>query len=61
MKLSELTNMKGNTHKYTLKHKGLETNYITSENLTDFVSSTQIVLLMRTMARVQNVFLKDMF
>jgi len=60
MKLSELTNMKVNTHKYTFKHSGLETDYITSENLNEFVS-TQIVLLMRPMERIQNIFLQDMF
>jgi len=58
MKLSELIKMKVNTHKYTFKHRGLETDYITSENLNDFESSTQIVLLKRPTARVQNVFLR---
>jgi hypothetical protein len=53
--------MKVKTHKYTFKHKGLETDYITSENLNDFVSSIPIVLLMRPMARVKNVYLKEMF
>jgi hypothetical protein len=61
MKLSELTKMKVNTHKRTFKHRGLETDYITSANLNDLLYSAQIVLLMRPMARVQNVFLKDMF
>lgn len=56
-----LLKMKVKTHKYTIKHRDLQTNYITSANLNDFVSSTQIVLLTRPMARGQNVFLKDMF
>jgi len=43
MKLSELTKMKVNTHKYTFKHRGLETDYNTSENLNDFVFNSNSV------------------
>jgi hypothetical protein len=53
--------MKLNTQKDIFKHRGLETNYITSENLEDFVSSAATVLLMRPMTTVHNVFLGDMF
>jgi len=60
MKLSELAKMKVNKHKYTFQHRDLETDYITSENLNEFVS-TQTVLIMRPMERIQNVFLQDIF
>jgi hypothetical protein len=42
-------------------HRGLDTNYITSENVTNFVCSTETVLLMRPMAAVYNVLLGAMF